>query len=148
MMAEAILALGANIGDPAAQIEAAISAIAENERITLLRRSSIIITPPWGVTDQNEFHNGAVLVETDLQPLELLDVCQAIEKRLGRVRTTKWGPRVIDIDMIAYDRVEMKSERLTIPHPYAHERAFVLDPVREIAPDVADWLIQQSSGKV
>ncbi|WP_116654189.1 2-amino-4-hydroxy-6-hydroxymethyldihydropteridine diphosphokinase [Pelagibacterium sediminicola] len=143
-MARAVLALGANIGDAASQIEAAIKAIGENPQITLLKRSTIIVTPPWGVVDQDEFHNGAVLVETDLSPLELLDFCLATETVLGRVRTLKWGPRIIDIDVIAYDRLEMETERLTLPHPYAHERDFVLVPVREIAPDVAEWLVRRS----
>ncbi len=142
-MARAILALGANIGDAAGQIEAAVAAIAEHPQITLLERSTTIVTPPWGVTDQDEFHNAAALVETELSPLELLDFCLETENTLGRVRTMKWGPRVIDIDVIAYDRLEMTSERLTLPHPYAHERDFVLVPVREIAPDVADWLVSR-----
>ena len=132
-MARAILALGANIGDAASQIEAAIKAIANHPQITLLKRSSIIVTPPWGVVDQDEFHNGAVLIETGLSPLDLLDFCLETENALGRVRTQKWGPRIIDIDVIAYDRLEVESERLTLPHPYAHERDFVLVPVREIA---------------
>jgi 2-amino-4-hydroxy-6-hydroxymethyldihydropteridine diphosphokinase len=142
-MARAVLALGANIGDAAGQIEAAIRAIADHPQITLLKQSSIIVTPPWGVLDQDDFHNGAVLIETSLEPLELLDVCLMIEEGLGRVRTQKWGPRVIDIDVIAYDRLELESERLTLPHPYAHERDFVLVPVRQIAPDVAEWLVSR-----
>lgn len=143
-MARAILALGANMGDAAGQIEAAIKTIAAHPRISLLKRSTIIITPPWGVTDQGDFHNGAVLIETDLAPLELLDFCLATENELGRVRTLKWGPRVIDIDVITYDQEEIESERLTVPHPYAHERDFVLTPVREIAPEVADWLLRRN----
>jgi 2-amino-4-hydroxy-6-hydroxymethyldihydropteridine diphosphokinase len=142
-MARAVLALGANIGDAAGQIEAAIGAIADHPQITLLKQSSIIVTPPWGVLDQDDFHNGAVLIETSLEPLELLDVCLMIEEGLGRVRTQKWGPRVIDIDVIAYDRLELESERLTLPHPYAHERDFVLVPVRQIAPEVAEWLVSR-----
>jgi len=140
-MARAVLALGANIGDPARQIRDAIADIANHPEITLLEQSTIIITPPWGVTDQNDFHNGAVLIETQLAPTDLLDFCLATEARLGRVREVRWGPRIIDIDIVAYDRLEMASERLTLPHPYAHERDFVLTPVREIAPDVAKWLV-------
>ena len=145
-MARAVLALGANIGDAASQIEAAIKAIANHPQITLLKRSSIIVTPPWGVVDQDEFHNGAVLIETGLSPLDLLDFCLETENALGRVRTQKWGPRIIDIDVIAYDRLEVESERLTLPHPYAHERDFVLVPVREIAPEVAEWLVGRRPG--
>lgn len=140
-MSKAVLALGANIGDPAAQIEAAIEAIAAHPGIALLKRATMTVTPPWGKTDQDDFHNSAVLVETVLSPTELLDACLGIEAELGRVRIEHWGPRVIDIDVIAYERVEMESERLTLPHPYAHERDFVLVPVREIAPEVAEWLV-------
>lgn len=140
-MALAVLALGSNIGDASAHLAAAIEAIANHTHIKLLRQSTIIVTPPWGVTEQAEFHNGALLVETDLTPIALLDFCLATETELGRVRTLKWGPRIIDIDVIAYDRIVMDSERLTLPHPYAHEREFVLEPVREIEPDVADWLL-------
>ncbi len=142
-MARAVLALGANIGDPARQIRDAIADIANHPEITLLEQSTIIITPPWGVTDQNDFHNGAVLIETQLAPMDLLDFCLATEARLGRVREVHWGPRIIDIDVVAYDRLEMASERLTLPHPYAHERDFVLTPVREIAPDVAEWIVNR-----
>ena len=146
-MARAVLALGANIGDPAHQIAKAIEAIAGHPRISLLKQSALIVSEPWGKTDQNPFHNGAVLVETTLSPLELLDFCLATEAEIGRVRIEKWGPRSIDIDLITYDDLVMETERLTLPHPYAHERDFVLDPLREIAPDVADWLLNQAGRK-
>lgn len=140
-MAFAILALGANLADPERTIEDAIARLAAHPAIAVSSRSGVIVTPPWGVTDQNDFHNAAIGIETSLSPLALLDACLGIETALGRVRTQKWGPRLIDIDVIAYERVEMDTERLTLPHPYAHERDFVLTPVREIAPDVAEWLI-------
>lgn len=139
-MARAVLALGANMGDPAQQIERAVAAISAHPEISLLKQSTVIVTPPWGKTDQAEFHNAAVLVETTLEPLDLLDFCLATEAEIGRVRLEKWGPRVIDIDVIAYDNLELETERLTLPHAHAHEREFVLVPVREIAPEIADWL--------
>ncbi|MCD7061197.1 2-amino-4-hydroxy-6-hydroxymethyldihydropteridine diphosphokinase [Pelagibacterium xiamenense] len=142
-MATAILALGANIGDPAYQIEQAIAAIAANPAIKLVKASTVILTPPWGKTDQNDFHNAAIAIETSLSPEALLEVCLTIEESLGRIRVEKWGPRLIDIDLIAYNRLELETETLTIPHPHAHERGFVLDPVREIAPDVAQWLVER-----
>lgn len=142
-MARAVLALGANQGDPSRQLALASDAIAAHPDIDLLARSSVIVTPPWGKTDQGEFHNAALLIETSLSPLDLLDFCLATEAGIGRVRLEKWGPRVIDIDVIAYDRLEMESERLTLPHPYAHQRDFVLTPLREIAPDIADWLVNR-----
>lgn len=146
-MARAILALGANMGDPARQLEAAIATIAAHPEISLLKKSSVIVTPPWGKTDQAEFHNAAVLIETSLKPLDLLDFCLETEAGMGRLRVEKWGPRVIDIDVISYDDLVLQSDRLTLPHPYAHEREFVLDPVREIAPEIAEWLINQSHRK-
>jgi 2-amino-4-hydroxy-6-hydroxymethyldihydropteridine diphosphokinase len=146
-MARAVLALGANMSDPARQIEQAIEAIADHPQIALLKQSTVIVTPPWGKTDQAEFHNAAVLIETTLEPLELLDFCLATEAEIGRVRLEKWGPRAIDIDVIAYDDLVLETERLTLPHPYAHERDFVLDPVREIAPDIADWLVHRTGRK-
>lgn len=139
-MALAVLALGANIGDPARQIEEAIGAIAGHPGITLVKRATTIRTAPWGVTDQNDFLNTAVLVETELKPEALLAFCLETEAELGRVRAERWGPRVIDIDVIAYDRVVMESETLTLPHPLAHEREFVMVPAREIAPEVAGWI--------
>lgn len=142
-MARAVLVIGANMGDPAAQVVAAMDAIAAHPQIEAVARSSVIVTPPWGVTDQDDFHNAAMLVETTLSPEALLDACLMTEDALGRVRVQKWGPRVIDIDLIAYERVEMDTERLTLPHPYAHERDFVLVPVRQIAPDVAEWLVRR-----
>ena len=146
-MARAVLALGANMGDPARQISRAIEAIAGHPRISLLKQSTLIVSEPWGKTDQDRFHNGAVLIETTLDPIELLDFCLAIEAEIGRVRIEKWGPRLIDIDVIVYDDLVVDSERLTLPHPYAHERDFVLDPLREIAPDMADWLMIQAGNK-
>lgn len=146
-MARAVLALGANMGDPARQLEQASAAIAAHPQISLLKQSRVIVTPPWGKTDQAEFHNGAVLVETTLEPLQLLDFCLATEAEIGRVRLEKWGPRVIDIDVITYDDLVLDTERLTLPHPYAHERDFVLDPVREIAPEIADWLVNRTGRK-
>lgn len=146
-MARAVLALGANMGDPARQISRAIEAIAVHPRISLLKQSTLIVSEPWGKTDQETFHNGAVLIETTLDPLDLLDFCLATEAEIGRVRIEKWGPRLIDIDLIVYDDLVMDSERLTLPHPYAHAREFVLGPLREIAPDIADWLMIQAGNR-
>ena len=107
--------------------------------------SRLYRTPPWGKTDQPDFANMAIAVETTLQPIDLLDVLLGIELTMGRVRKEVWGPRLIDIDIIAYERVQLKTDRLTLPHPHAHERSFVLDPLRQIGQDVADWLTQSAS---
>ena len=142
-MARAWLSLGANIGDPPAQLAEAIRLLDAHPHIRVVRQSSVIATKPWGKTDQPDFANMAVEVETTLAPIDLLHVCLDIERDLGRVRLEVWGPRVIDIDVIAYKRVEMDTAKLTLPHRFAHERAFVLDPLREISPQTADWLVER-----
>ncbi len=147
-MATAWLALGANIGDPSAQLEEAIRRLDATDGVTVSKRSAIAITAPWGKTDQNEFHNMALSVETSLEPQDLLAACLSVEKQMGRQRGEKWGPRNIDIDIIAYERQEMTTLALTLPHPYAHERAFVLDPLREISPETADWIVRRASGAI
>ena len=138
---KAWLSLGANIGDPPAQLAEAIRRIQAHPAISVVSQSSVLTTKPWGKTDQPDFANQAVAVETSLEPLELLDVILGIELDMGRVRQEVWGPRLIDIDMIAYERVEMTTTRLTLPHPYAHERDFVLVPLGEIAADVVSWIV-------
>ena len=143
MTSKAWLSLGANLGDPPAQLAEAIRRIAAHPAIHVGRQSSVLATKPWGKTYQPDFANQAVEVETSLTPLELLDVILGIELAMGRVREEVWGPRLIDIDMIAYERVEMQTPRLTLPHPYAHERDFVLDPLREIDGDVVRWLLER-----
>lgn len=147
MMVTAYLALGANIGDPASQLERAIAELAATPEITVEARSSVIVTAPWGKTDQPEFHNMVLAIATSLSPERLLDACLAIEARMGRQRLERWGPRLIDIDIIAYERVERETARLVIPHRHAHERDFVLVPLREIAPDVAEWIVGRAEGR-
>jgi 2-amino-4-hydroxy-6-hydroxymethyldihydropteridine diphosphokinase len=134
------LSLGAKIGDPPAQLAEAIRRIQAHPAISVVGQSSVLTTKPWGKTDQPDFANQAVTVETSLEPLELLDVILGIELDMGRVRKEVWGPRLIDIDMIAYERLEMATPRLSLPHPHAHERDFVLVPLGEIAPEVTAWL--------
>ena len=137
---KAWLSLGANIGDPPAQLAEAIRRIQAHPQINVITQSGVLATKPWGKTDQPDFANQAVEVETSLEPIELLDVILGIELDMGRVRKEVWGPRLIDIDMIAYERIEMATPRLTLPHPHAHERDFVLVPLGEIAPEVTAWL--------
>lgn len=140
MSSKAWLSLGANIGEPRAQLAEAVRRIGEQPAIQVTAESSVLITKPWGKTDQPDFANMAVAIETALKPIELLDVLLGIELAMGRVRDEVWGPRLIDIDIIAYDRFEIKTARLTLPHPYAHERSFVLDPLRQIDESVANWV--------
>lgn len=142
-MPTAWLSLGANIGDPAAQLTDAIARLNAHQSISVVAQSSVIRTKAWGKTDQPDFANMAATVETDLLPVDLLHACLDIEREMGRVRHEVWGPRLIDIDIIAYERFEMDTTKLILPHRFAHERDFVLDPLREISPDTADWITRR-----
>lgn len=140
MISKAWLSLGANIGDPPAQLADALRRIEAHGDIHITAQSNVMMTKAWGKTDQPDFANMAVALETALKPLELLDCVLQIELDMGRVREEVWGPRLIDIDIIAYDGVEMTTPRLTLPHAHAHERDFVLAPLAEIAPEVSRLL--------
>jgi 2-amino-4-hydroxy-6-hydroxymethyldihydropteridine diphosphokinase len=135
--AEALIALGGNVGDVRATLQRAITALCDGEEVRLLARSSDYRTPPWGVEDQPAFVNLCIAVETALTPRVLLERAQAVERMLGRTRAKerRWGPRPIDIDLIAYDDVAVDDPDLKLPHPHLFERAFVLVPLAEIAPD-------------
>ncbi|MDF2800040.1 MAG: folK [Devosia sp.] len=139
-MVRAWLSLGANLGDAPANLAEAVRRIGEADGVTVVAQSGMITTKPWGKTDQPDFLNLALEINTALEPLPLLDALQSIEAIMGRERLEHWGPRLIDIDIVAYERLEMDTARLTLPHRYANERDFVLDPLREIAPEVAEWL--------
>ena len=132
--ARIVLALGGNVGDKAASLRRALRAIAGEPGIELTRVSRLYRTPPWGKTDQDWFLNACALGLTSLTPAALLERMKALEVDLGRVSTERWGPRVIDIDLVAYDEISLKSEKLTLPHPELFNRAFVLVPLAEIAP--------------
>jgi 2-amino-4-hydroxy-6-hydroxymethyldihydropteridine diphosphokinase len=134
-MARAFLSLGSNLGDRAATLEAALRALEASGDVRILRRSSLYETAPMGKTDQPEFYNLVVEVETTLGPEVLLDRCQDVERVLGRVRKERWGPRTVDVDILLYDRLTVTGERLIIPHPEMLRRRFVLEPLLEIAPD-------------
>ncbi|MBK1793458.1 2-amino-4-hydroxy-6-hydroxymethyldihydropteridine diphosphokinase [Devosia sp. WQ 349] len=143
-MAKAWLSLGANIGDPAAQLEQAIALLDAHDQIIITKQSSVIRTKAWGKTDQPDFANMAAEVETDLSPVDLLHACLDVERDMGRVRHEVWGPRLIDIDVVAYERVVMDTTKLILPHRFAHERAFVLDPLTEISPETAQWIVERA----
>lgn len=135
-MAEAGISLGSNLGDKSATLESALHRLAGAPGVELVARSSFYRTEPWGDADQDWFLNACALVRTELSPLELLRLCLAVERELGRDRTKsrRWGPRPIDLDVLFYDDVVLTSEELTLPHPHMFERAFVLVPLAEIAP--------------
>jgi 2-amino-4-hydroxy-6-hydroxymethyldihydropteridine diphosphokinase len=137
-MTAAWLALGGNVGDSRALLDRAVSMLCERGDIRLTGRSSDYQTPPWGVTDQPSFINLCIAVETALTPHELLARAQEVERALGRDRAheQRWGPRTVDIDLIVYDDLTFDEPDLTLPHPRLFERAFVLVPLAEIAPDL------------
>lgn len=147
-MATAWLSLGANIGDPPAQLAEAARRLDAHPDIRVSAQSSVIHTKAWGKTDQPDFANMAATVETTLPPIDLLHACLDIEREMGRVRHEVWGPRLIDIDIVAYERLEIESAKLTLPHRFAHERDFVLFPLREIAPETADWLLARRGNRL
>ncbi|WP_284178430.1 2-amino-4-hydroxy-6-hydroxymethyldihydropteridine diphosphokinase [Rhabdaerophilum sp. SD176] len=132
----AYLALGSNLGDKVGHLRQAATAIAQLPQTRILAQSSIYRTPPWGKTDQDWFANAALSVETNLSPAALLAAVLEIERQLGRVRRERWGPRIIDIDVLAHGDAVLATDTLTLPHPAMTERAFVLVPLNEIAPDL------------
>lgn len=136
-MAEALVALGGNVGDVRATLDRAIAAFCDGEQVRLLARSADYRTPPWGIEDQPAFVNLCLAVETDLPPRALLARAHAIERTFGRERANerRWGPRPVDIDLIAYDDLALDEPDLKLPHPRLFERAFVLVPLAEIAPE-------------
>jgi 2-amino-4-hydroxy-6-hydroxymethyldihydropteridine diphosphokinase len=132
----ALIALGSNIGDKIATLRNAVEAIDRLPGTELRAKSSIYRTPPWGKTDQDWFANAVIAVDTLLSPDEALDACLAIEAAMGRLRRERWGPRVIDLDLLTHGDHVIRSERLTLPHPRIAERAFVMVPLMEVAPDL------------
>lgn len=133
MTARAYLGLGSNMGDKRAMIAEALARLASVPGIALVARSRDYRTAPWGDTDQDWFVNACAAVDTDLPPHALLEACLSVESAMGRERTRKWGPRIIDIDLLDYAGRTIDSDTLTLPHPYLLERAFVLVPLAEIA---------------
>jgi 2-amino-4-hydroxy-6-hydroxymethyldihydropteridine diphosphokinase len=131
-MALARVGVGSNVGDAAANVRRAIDELAALG--TVAARSSLYRSEPWGGPDQPDFVNAAALLETALEPRALLAGLKAIEHVMGRVETQRWGPRVIDLDILAYDDLEMREPGLTIPHERLFERAFALAPLAEIDP--------------
>jgi dihydropteroate synthase len=134
--ARVVLALGGNVGDKAKSLRRALRAIASEPGIELTGVSRLYRTAPWGKTDQDWFVNACALGLTSLKPEALLERVKRLEVELGREPTERWGPRVIDIGLIAYDDVTLKTGRLTLPHPELFNRAFVLVPLAEIGPDL------------
>ena len=131
-MTRAYIGVGANLGDREATIRDALAALPGVVGVSQLRE-----TDPVGVVDQPPFLNGAVALETELAPRELLDALLAVERELGRERRERWGPRTIDLDLLLYGDETIDEPGLTVPHPRLHERRFALEPLLDLDPDVA-----------
>ena len=140
----AYIGLGANVGDRESHLTAAIDELTVAEGVSLLRVSQLIQTKPVGPIEQRLFLNGVVEVQTDLPPQTLLDICHAIENRHGRVRTVRWGPRTLDLDILLYGDSILNEPQLVIPHPEMHARRFVLEPLAELAPDLIHPVLGRS----
>jgi 2-amino-4-hydroxy-6-hydroxymethyldihydropteridine diphosphokinase len=137
VLTEVLIALGGNVGEVRSTFDRAVTLLCDGTAVRLTARSSDYRTPPWGVTDQPPFINAVIAVSTSLAPRDVLVRAIEIERALGRDRSQerRWGPRTIDIDLLAYDDLVLQDPDLTLPHPHLFERAFVLVPLSEIAPD-------------
>lgn len=142
-MAIVHLGIGSNIGDRKANCERALELLG-GRGIKIKKVSSMYETKPWGLKEQPDFINMAAEAETDLSPEKLLDTLKRIEKEMGREETVKWGPRVIDLDILFYNDAIVDTQRLRIPHPFIRERDFVVTPLAEIAPDKVHPVLKKS----
>jgi 2-amino-4-hydroxy-6-hydroxymethyldihydropteridine diphosphokinase len=152
---DAVIGLGSNVGDKEENIRHAITLLTEQGDIGLVRASRLYQTAPWGKLDQDWFVNACLSVTTNLGPHELLARCLAVEAEMKRVRQERWGPRIIDVDVLVYRDVSLNEPDLILPHPRITQRAFVLVPLMEIAPDLeidghhlAHWLSRVDASDV
>lgn len=134
---DVLIGLGGNVGDVRKTFDRAIALLCDGQAVRLLARSSDYLTPPWGVTDQPPFINAVIEVATVLPAHDLFARALSVERALGRDRSKerRWGPRTLDLDLLAYDDLTLDDPDLTLPHPRLLERAFVLAPLAEIVPD-------------
>ncbi len=142
-MKTAWLCLGANLGNPRAQLEEAGARLSKYG-VQISKSSSMWDTKPWGKTDQPDFVNQVIKVKTSLRPIELLNLIHEIENDMDRVRVEIWGPRIIDIDILFYEDIIINTPKLTIPHPRTHLREFCLDPICEVDPDLVHPLLKKT----
>src|SRR5262249_39074419 len=134
------LGLGSNLGDREANLRAALAALARMPGIRVLRHSELRRSAPWGDVDQPEFLNAVAELETTLAPAELLRAVKAIEQEMGRQPARRWGPRLIDIDLLTWNRLRLETPELTLPHPHILARPFVWEPLAELAPALVQEL--------
>lgn len=135
-MAKAYIGLGANLGDPAANLDAACQSLAARPQISMLRCSSYWRSQAIGPQPQPDYCNAVCVIETTLKPEELLSELLVIESAAGRIRRQRWGPRVLDLDLLHVEGVRRSSTRLVLPHPHLQHRAFVLLPLAEVDPSL------------
>lgn len=139
------LSVGSNMGDKTGNCLAGIAALTESGRSKVLQTSRFYRTSPVDYTDQAWFVNGVVMIETTLSPSDLLDELQAIQRKMGRTTDiVRFGPRVLDLDILLYDDMVIRTDRLTIPHPRMHKRAFVLKPICDINPSVVHPVLDET----
>lgn len=146
-MSVSYIGIGSNLGNRHKNCLHAIELL-EIRGIKVKKKSSMYETGPWGVKDQPRFINMVIQIETSLMPHELLGVLKDIEKEIGRKDSFHWGPRIIDLDILLFNEIVMNDKKLQIPHPYLHEREFVLRPLDEIAPDVIHPVLNMSINKL
>jgi 2-amino-4-hydroxy-6-hydroxymethyldihydropteridine diphosphokinase len=144
----AYIGFGSNVGDGIRNCRQALEAIGSDPRIRLVQHSPLYRTEPVGKRDQDWFINGVAAVETSMTPGELLGFLLSIEDRMGRVRKEKWGPRIIDLDILFYGDMVLDENNLQIPHPRLQERKFVLVPLNDIAPDLIHPVFRQTVSKL
>ncbi|WP_273383656.1 2-amino-4-hydroxy-6-hydroxymethyldihydropteridine diphosphokinase [Actinobacillus porcinus] len=135
-MTTAYIALGSNLNEPAAQLDAAVLAISQLAQTQCIQVSPYYGSKPMGPQDQPDYVNAVLSIETQLEPLTLLDELQRIENEQGRVRLRRWGERTLDLDILLYGKIEMQTERLTLPHYDMQHREFVIVPLFDIAPEL------------
>ncbi|MCQ2559126.1 MAG: 2-amino-4-hydroxy-6-hydroxymethyldihydropteridine diphosphokinase [Clostridia bacterium] len=133
---KAYIGIGTNLGNKESNLRVALQKIAALPQVKITKTAAFYRTAPVGPVEQDWFLNTAAEIETEEQPLELLENLLSIENQMGRVRTIHWGPRVIDLDLLAYADLVVQTEKLTLPHPYIKDRSFVLLPLAEICPDL------------
>lgn len=138
MNTKVLLSAGSNAGDSLNHLNTAVALLNATGFVNVLSSSSVYKTDPWGKTDQESFYNIALLAECTVDVGELMRIILNTEEKIGRIRVEKWGPRIIDIDIILYGDIVVNTEQVIVPHPHFRDRLFVLKPAAEIAPDLLD----------